>query len=576
MSWLRKARGRARFLIWELLALFGVLAFWPMLLNGFAWDDQGTVVENPVIRSLWPLSRFLRSHDQAAEGLSFFLTGGRPGMVFSLALDYALWGLNPFGYHLTNLVLHLLCVFGVAGLGWWLTRSRGAAFLAGALFALHPGHAEGVIAIMGRPNLLATLFLLAGLGLYLYHLKLRGWKQVLAYLGALAAFLLACYSKETGLALLGILVVYEAFGTREAPFQNLLPRVLRLLPFFLAGALYWVHRARIIGGSFANTSWWGGSPYKNYLMAFEVFARYLRLLFFPLSLSPLHQVPVPGGVWDPGVVVGIVLLFGSLGIAVWALFRHFRVGFLVSWFLIGLVPMANFVPIPGSVVIMAEHRLYLASIGACILGGWGAWVLWERLKGWPRRVWAGFVILVLVLFGVRTYLWNGVWKNGETLSREMIATAPQSPLGYSNLGLELDQQGRREEAIAVLKKGIASNPGAANLYNNLGVDLRREGRNDEAIAAYQKGIALNPLDGDLYNNLGVALRAEGQTGAAIAAYRKAVELAPEDVKVLENLAGALDDFGARAEARAFWERALSLEPRPAWVQEIRKRLAEAD
>jgi hypothetical protein len=142
---------------WVVLVLLCVLAYWPMFRNVYVWDDQQVIVDNPTLRGLWPLARFFRAQGPAAAGAIPHLSGQRPVVTFFLALNYALGKLNPFGYHLTNLLLHLLCVFGVVLLVQMLSRSRGAGILAGAIFALHPGHAEGVVEVMGEGGVMEAL-----------------------------------------------------------------------------------------------------------------------------------------------------------------------------------------------------------------------------------------------------------------------------------------------------------------------------------------------------------------------------------------------------------------------------------
>jgi len=541
-------------LCFGLLGLVALGVFWPMFSNAFVWDDQEFIVKNLAIRNLWPLSRFFQSQGSAAEGAIYPLTGQRPVMVFSLALDYALWRLNPFGYHLTNLLLHLLCVFGITLLAWSLTRSRNAAFLTGSLFALHPGHAEGVIAFLGRSDLLATLFVLIGFWGYYKHREARKGRKIIWYGGSLLSFLLACFSKETGLALLGVLVAYEAFVANDRK-----SKVVRLVPFVLIGFLYWVYRGRVLGGQSAGSAWWGGSPYTNFLMMFEVYARYLRLLFFPLTLSPLHTVSVPRGFWDGRVLWGMVLLVGSLLGTAWALRRHPWIGLLASWFLIGLVPVANLIPIPG-VMILAERWLYLPSLGACALGGWGGWVLYQRARSWTRWGWAGLVTMILVLFGVRTFLWSSPWRTEETIARAIVATSPQSALGYNNLGNALLAKGQTSDAVGAYHQALSLKSDYPEAMSNFSMALTEMGKMDEALQEVSEAIKLRPKLASAHNNLGVILKRRGETQASQAEFREALRLDPDYVEAHYNLGLAFDEAGNLPGATQEYERAIDLNP----------------
>lgn len=547
--------------LWGLLALLCLGAFWPMFRNGFVWDDQFFIVQNPALRGLWPAARFFQSQGSPAEGTIYPLTGQRPVMAFSLALDFALWKLNPFGFHLTNFLLHLLCVFGVVSLVRDLSRSREAGFLAGALFALHPGHAEGVIAFLGRSDLLASLFVLLGFFGHQRQRDASGWRRALWFAGALMSFLIACFSKETGLVLFGILVVYEVWvvGFGKSPILHLKSKILCLLPFLLIALAYWFYRGKVLGGQGAGSEWWGGSPGKNFLMGFEVYARYLRLLSFPLALSPLHSVPVPDSAWDWRVLLGAALLLASLVGTAWALWKRPRVGFLASWFLLGLVPVANLIPIPG-VMILAERWLYLPSVAICALGGWGAWSLYRRAGGWTRSAWVGLVVLALFLFGLRTYLWSATWRTEESLARAMVASAPANAMGHYNLGNALWHEGKLAEAVEAYRKAITLKPDYAKAHFNLGKALKDQGKYEEAVGEYGETIRLSPGQVETYLNLGNALADIGKYAEAEKAYREAIRVKPDFPDAHYNLGIALWSRGRDVEAEGEFREAVRWKP----------------
>lgn len=525
--------------------------------NGFVWDDQQFIVGNPVLRSLWPLSRFFQSLGAVEEGTIYPMTGQRPLMTFSLALDHRLWKFNPFGYHLTNLILHLLCVFLVALFSWRMSQSREAGFLAGALFALHPGHAEGVIAFLGRSDLLATLFVLTGFWAYAVQERKSGWSKWLWYLGAIVSYLLACFSKESGLMLLGILVVYELWLLRRE-HPTLLKSCLRLVPFLLVALLYWFYRGRVLGGQAAGTEWWGGSAAVNFLMILEAYARYLRLLFFPVVLSPLHMVPVPQNFWSPFVLWGAMLLTATFALTFWPLLRHPVVGLWAFWFLLGLLPVANLIPIPG--MILAERWLYLPSVGACALGGWGAWTLYGRARRWVKQTWAVLVVLALALLGLRTFLWASAWRSEESVAQAIVATSPDSHVGRNNLGNVLLNQGKIAEAEIQLRESLRSKPTYFLAHNNLGIVLWKQGRDAEAEAEFREAIRCKPNYAEAHSSLGITLARRGEFPEAVRELREAIRLKPHLAEVHYNLGLALGRTGVPGEAEKAFREATRLDP----------------
>jgi len=550
-----------RFLAGPFLILLTILAFWPVFRNGFVWDDQEFIVKNPAIRGLWPPSRFFLSQGSAAEGAIYPMTGQRPVMAFSLALDYALWQRNPWGFHLTNFLLHLLCVSGAVLLVWKTSRSPKVGFLAGLLFAVHPGHAEGVIAFLGRSDLLATLFVLMGFWGYIQWRDAGRWRRVLWYGGSLLSFLIACLSKETGLALLGLLLVYEFFGFKggKSNIENPKSKISRLLPFFLVGLFYWIYRGKVLGGQAAGSAWWGGSAVSNFLMMFEVYARYFRLLVFPTPLSPLHTIPVPGGWWDVPVLWGLGLFLGTVVATIGMLRRKPWTGFFLAWFLFGLIPVANLIPIPG-VMIMAERWLYLPSLGVCALAGWGAWVVWSRSRGWTRRVLFALFAVVLFLFLVRTRSWCSVWKTEESIARALVASSPDAAVGHNNLGNILLAKGQAEAAIASYFRALELKPDYADAHNNYGMALMQTGDQEGALREFREAVRLKPKLATAHNNLGIALGKRGQIAESFAEFHEALRLDPKYADAHYNFGLALDENGDVAGAEREYRGAIQAEP----------------
>jgi tetratricopeptide (TPR) repeat protein len=549
----------AKFLNWGLLALLCILAFWPMFRNGFVWDDEQYIVGNPAIRGLWPPGRFLNAYEQLG-GIQANPLGQRPVMAFSFALDYAVSKLNPFAYHLQNLILHIVCVLGVAFLAQRLSGSSGAGFLAGALFALHPGHAEGVISFLGRSDLQVTLFILVGLWGYVQHLRFTGSQRAGWYALSLLSFALGCFAKESGLVLVGVLVIYEGFVSGKGA-GKWWKKGLRLVPYLGIALVYaWVWET-FKSGEAAKFTWWGGNPGRNFLMAFEVYARYLRLLFFPITLDPAQRVLVPNGFWDSQALLGLGLLLLSVAGAIWLLLRRPKVGFMVSWFLLGLVPVSNLVPLPR--LIAAERWLYLPSVGLCVLGGWGAWVLYRRTRGWVRAAWIGLIGLVLVLFGIRTWLWNPAWGSEESLAKAIIAADPGYELGYSDLGSALAKEGKYQEAEKECRKAIRLEPNDAIAHSTLGVALAMQGKLAEAEQECREAIRVKPNYAEAYFNLGNVLDGDGRLYEAEQAFRKAIEIKPSYAEARVNLGNTLSGEGKLDEAVESYRDAIKLSPEDA-------------
>ncbi len=594
------------------LTLLNVSIFFPMFYNDFVWDDQEFIVNNPTIRSIFPITHFFKTQRLPGQGAIYPVTGARPITTISLAIDYAIWELNPFGYHLTNLLLHILCCLGVFLIARRLFHHIMLAFLSALFFALHPGHAEAVIAFLGRSDLIATLFVITG---FLAYLRFNGKtsKRAIFYGLSLISLALGIFAKETGIVLFFVLILYE-FILRDERELKLIEKILRLLPFLVMTIIYIFYRGYVLGGNTSGTEWWGGSVEKNFLMMFEVYARYLRLIFLPLFLSPLHTIQPPVSPFNLWFLIGLLLLIFTIGLIIILLRKHRRLSFFLLWFIAGLIPVSNIIPIPG--MIMAERWLYLPSIGILTVIAWGVVEVYRKAGARLSRAWVILILMIMVIFGIRTFTWNKTWKNEENLAGMMVRTSPDNHLGWnllgkvsvdkgrvddaehqfqkaielkpeyflahSNLATVLNLQGRYGEAEIECRKAIELNPYYAEAYNNLGVILWRQGRTSESIEEFEKGIRLNPENPVFHFNRGLALARIGFFAAALEDMERALSLNPDNVDILFNIGVILGKMGRFNEAERFLREVLNKNDNFAEahynlgvIYEAQKRIAEA-
>jgi len=529
-----------------------------MFSNRFVWDDLALIRDNEALRGLWPPIRFL----DAPPGL-----GQRPLMMASYALDFAFFQLNPWGYHLTNLLLHLLCVLGVVFLGKALFKSRSTALFAGALFTVHPGHAEAVISFLGRSDLLATAFLLWGFLAYLGSRKARGSTKGGLYGMSLAAFALACLSKDTAAVFPALLLLWNliqgqlARGTRKKT-------LLGWLPFVLVLILYGVFRAATAGGLEDKIRWWGGGPVKNALLVFAAYGEYFRLSFLPVWLSPWYELEqLPGlNLW---IGFGLSLALLTL-VAFPLLLRRSRGGaFLLGWFALGLSPvllawfLIGFGPrvwgvLPGTMI--AERWLYLPSVAVCLAGAGGWRWLRDRRKPSFHWLWTGLGVIVLILFGLRTFTWAPAWKTQRALGQTILFRFPDSFLGHTVMGAGLAEEGNFNDAVEEYNRAIRLKPDLAWVHYNFAITLQDMGRTQEAVQEYRAAIQIQSKNPSYHNNLGTILYQQGRLSESESELREAVRLAPEHVRARVNLGNVLDDLGRPAEAETEYREAIRRAP----------------
>jgi tetratricopeptide (TPR) repeat protein len=527
---------------WLAIGLVVLLATLPYLNtfpNKFAFDDSLAVVENPQIKNLGNIPLLFKSGYWAHSRSGGMLY--RPLVTTSYALNYALGGLNPFGYHLVNLVAHLGVSLLLYGLSLRLFRHREAALVAAALFAVHPLHTEAVTGIVGRAEMFAACFFLLA---WWWHLEGQGRPGRMT--ASVAAFALALLSKENGLALPGVLLLSDVC-TLESPGEE-----RRLAGPLWAKGLALVRRyagylAVLVAYGFVRTAVFGKvgpglpalidnplahvGPVPRFLTALEVAGRYLWLMLWPQHLSAdysYNQIPVVHSPWTPGVLLAGLAWAGLIALA-WRSARGTRRALLcVGFTLITFLPTSNLLLPIGT--IMGERLFYLPSAGLCLLAG----VAWQRVWEWRRDrpgfararwVGLGVVTAAVLLFAARTVARNRDWRDQASLFLSAVRVAPDSAKVRFNLGGVYLEKEQYDDAMRELQASLAIFPSALP-HRNLGTLYLRKGQPQTAIAEYRKALELDPRDGEAYNNLGYVLLGQGSIDEATQALETAVILEP--------------------------------------------------
>ncbi len=561
-----------------LVLLLALVAFGPTLGNGFPFDDERLVVQNRLITSVRYIPLLLTRPYGAIQPEP----GQRPGSVYrplltsSFALNYALGGLNPVGYHAVNLLLHAAVSLAVYGLGRRLGLTPGGACVAGALFAVHPLHTEAVASVVGRAELLMALGVL--LALAGYGAARRGVR-----LGSLAAFALGCLGKEQAMVLPALLFLTELHTLWQAvpapPWRAAARGALRrLLPYVGILVAYLFLRAWALGG-LERVATMRGTPFMDnplfraptvprLLTALAVAGRYLLLMLWPVPLSPdysYNQISLVTSLFD-GRILLASLLWGSLVLlaAGWVLRGRGIAGFAAALTLVTFLPASNLVVLIGT--IMGERLFYLPSVGLCWLAG----LAWQTLRARAGRrlqqvMWALVGVLLAVL-AAQSLQYGRIWHDNDTLFTYAVQVVPDSAKVRFNLGSTLLFKGRKDEAIVLLRRAVAIYPAYLNAWDALGRGYLDTKQWDAAIAAFQKALTLAPDYPHSHNNLGLAYMALGRWEEAMVSFRHAVASKPDLVQAHRNLANVYDKQG-RTEA-ALAERALELNPADplAWLE----------
>jgi tetratricopeptide (TPR) repeat protein len=464
-------------------AIAGVtlLAYAGSFAGEFVSDDLAGVRDNPLLRSLaWSnVKRIFASFDD-----SNYI----PLKVLSLAVDHRLWGPEPWGFHATNLALHVGCALWIYAILLRFELATGAAFLVALLWAVHPLQVESVAWVSERKNVLSGFFFFATFWAYLVYSHGRGARRRAgAYLGALALYVLALLSKMNTMVLPALFLAYEAtwrFRLRAA-------HVAACVPFFAAGAA--VAHYNLAGSKIHGAAWHGGSMVVTWLTSAGVVFGYLRRVILPAGLRPWYDVRLRDSLADPAVALSLLGLAAIAAATIWLLRARRREAFWILWFFIALAPMLNVV-VPFR-VLMQDRYMYLALLGPLALAASG-------VAGAARRGGAGRAAVVaaaaaavvgcVVLTHRQVEVWASpfaLWRSG-TEGQAWIAADPV----YK--GDDYDRQ------VVYLEDALARDPSSAVLRNNLGGFYFSAGRIDAARVELEAAAALAPEDPVVLTNLG--------------------------------------------------------------------------
>jgi len=528
-----------------ILVLLPFLVYLNCLHNDFVYDDFHLVSQNRGIKSLHNLPRVL--------GFKKKVGSYRPVRMASYALDYFidqhLWshfkslagsydgydkGLNPFGYHFSNLAYHIITLLLVFLVVNALTENSLVAFLAALLFSIHPVHTESVAYISGRRDILSALFYLLGFYFFIKYRTSSKWLY-----GALfgLSYLFALGSKEMAVTLPLICFCYDmvrylqvdSAESKPNSFKNIFRAFKEVvvgyryfyLMFLIAAACFTYYKVWIRSPS-QRHSFYGENISLHFLTVAKVMVHYLKLMFFPLNLTADYSYngfPLASSFFEPATFAAIlILIFIFYGL--WRLLNSFPLlSFGGLWWFLTLLPVCQIFPHHE---LMAEHYLYLPSVGffLCV-----ALVVTKGLEaGRWRKITCSSLCIVIIIFSLRTVYRNRDWKDAITLWEKTVKIVPRCVRAQNNLGVWYYKQGRYQKAKERHRIALGLNPDAVDSYNNLGNVYLALGLHREAEEHYKSAIQIEPDYEKAYSNLGMVYIKEKRYDEAEVQFRKAIRL----------------------------------------------------
>jgi tetratricopeptide (TPR) repeat protein len=536
-----------------LLVLLIFLAYLPALRCGFIWDDDDYVTQNPLLTAPDGFRRIWFSLDSPSQYFPLTYTTFR--------LEYSLWGLNPFGFHLDNILLH-------AANGWlvWrlLRRLRvPGAWLGAALFALHPVQVESVAWVTERKNVLSLFFFLLALLAWIESALDRPRPAWRWYGLSLAFYALALCAKSTACTLPAALLLI--LWLKEKPINA--ARLLQIVPFVMLGAgmglltMWWERYHQHTEGWVYGLGW-----LDRLLLASHAVWFYAGKLVWPAKLTFSYpRWTIDGG--NP-MAYGWLAAGCGLCIVIYCLrrFAGRNLEVAVAFYVATLVPLLGFIMLATfQYSFVADHYQYVASIGPLSLAAAGIAIAlgpFRERKPFLKPVLAGILLLAL---GVLTWRQAGIYRDGETLWRDTLAKNPGSWMAHDNLGFALLESGRLEDAMAQFRQAIELNPERVTPHNNLASALRECGRLDEAESELRKALELAPGVLKIHFNWVKLLEQEKRLNEEVEEYKVILRMLPpsdkDRIRVINTLlADALCKLGRVDEAIPCYREALQLDP----------------
>lgn len=530
--------------------------------NTFIYDDMQSIPDNAKIRDTTYLSSLKK------------LLSPRAIVMLTFVLNYKFGELNVLGYHLVNVIIHILGAFAVYFLsrilamrltGFSSHRIKLFALLSALVFTVHPLQTQAVTYTIQRFASMAALFFIVSVLFYLKG-RLSSHTQALWYILSIISGMLAFLCKPNAASLPGVVILVEFLC-----FDRTWNSWKKKLPVFAALGILWVLFVMFSMGLLSGTS--GDLDFLEDVSAsmrdakhisrwqylctqFTVIIIYLRLLVLPVHQNADYLYRFKEGFFDGGTPLAFLFLAGLAVTGIVYAKKHPVVSLAIGWFFMTLSVESSIIPISDA---MFEHRLYLPMVGFSLFLPWAVMKIPAKKKLVPVLL----AVLIIMLLGTATYLRNKVWKDSVTFWTDVVAKSPHNFRGHYNLGLYLASREKQEEAIASYRKAVAIRLDFSDAWNNLGIILFEMNLYNEAITALNQAIRVEPETANAHYNLGRAYLNLGKYIEATSALEQAVELYPRHTDAFISLGSALSSTGNLDKAEDVLRKAIEINPEAA-------------
>jgi tetratricopeptide (TPR) repeat protein len=559
----------------SLVSLLTILVYLPALQNDFVnWDDDEYVYENPAIQSIGIKSiKWMFT--------AFHSANWHPLTWFSHAIDYAIWGLNPMGHHLTGVIFHGLNTFLVVVLITRLislvsensSRKRSiliASAMTGLLFGLHPIHVESVAWVSERKDVLYAFFFVLSILMYIKYVSAGQEGRVLFYGLCLGFFMLSLMSKPMAVTLPAVLLILDFYPLKrldiKLAFSSHRKILMEKLPFLglsIASIILTVLAQQEVG---AIKSLESDTLQNKIFVAFRALIFYVYKILWPKDLAPLYPYPASVSVFMAEYAFSILLVSGITACCVY-LWRRQKIWLTVwAYYIITLLPVLGIIKVGSQAA--ADRYTYLASLGPFLIAGLGVSRLIQKIRtkagGSELKKTFSIITITTVLLALLASITIGqikIWKNSIILWKYELELFPDSAfMAYYNLGRYYLSNGLIGQAIREYNSALTIRPHFFIVHNEIGVAYKIKGLTDKAIKHYKLAIRIRPYSSEVHNNLANAYLSKGLFNKAIRHYEIALESRVDFAEAHYNLAIAYQSKGLTDKADEHFRLARQLNP----------------
>jgi len=563
--------------LWLLLISFVTLiSYYPSFDNEISsWDDEFYLNTNPYLKDL-----SFKNIKTLFDTDTYYMGNYHPLAMISLSVDYAIGGedasenINPFMYHFTNILLHLLVSLSVFWFVLGLFKKFNLAVLAALLFGVHTLHVESVAWISERKDVLYSLFFVLSLIAYLKYLDLQKMKY---YIFSILLFLLSLFSKGQAVSLAVTLVLIDYLRNRKLLSKKVL---LEKIPFFVFALIFGFIAIGAQKQSEALVDEQAYDFLQRIAIASYAFVVYIKQLILPVNLSAIYPYPDIIHQTIPTFYYLMIIPAFAVGILFFYLQKKKKKTnvFAIGFFIVNIFLLLQFIPV-GSAV-HADRYTYIPSIGFVILLAVGVLNFAEKNPKKKQIIFGLFGTYILIL-SVLTFMRCDIWKNSETLWKDTVKKSPTSVVAQNNLGSWKDRQAvkateemrfedakkYRTEAIIDFSKAIKGKPDYKNAYYNRGVSeyelgklIQDTGLIKTSISDFNKALEQDAQFADAYHNRANAKAELGDLRGALKDFGLAINFNPEDSKYYANRGVTKGKTGDINGAVYDFNKSLSLKP----------------